>query len=420
MIQILADECLNGKLVSALQDDGHEIIWIRETHREYVCLKGRNKKGQISNLKKEPKEDINPRIMSINLAKKGENFSYSGHQIYVGLDVHKKSWSVCIYINSRLYKSFSQDPDVKILYRYLCRNFPEGGYHCAYEAGFSGFWIYEQLSALGVNCLVVHPADIPTTDKERRQKRDASDARKIARALANGTLEGIDCPTKSEQSFRALVRVRLSLQRDITRYKNRIKMYLQFFGLSIPSNLESRSWNKKFIQWLEDLEFEDRSAKLALGLWINNLKIQQSQLQQLDKELSKLGKTQAWESRIRLLKSIPGVGQVGALILLSEIRRIERFKTLDHLASYVGLVPSIRASGEQEHVGNMTRRGNAHLRFILIEAAWRAISKDSQLRLSYERLTKRMKAQQAIVRIARKLLSRIRFVLKNQVQYQIQ
>lgn len=356
--------------------------------------------------------------MNINVAKKSENPSYSGSKVYVGLDVHKKSWTVCIYLEDQEYKRFTQDPEVSILLKYLYRHFPEADYYCAYEAGFSGYWLYESLTCSGITCLVVHPADIPTTDKERRQKRDSIDARKIARELSNGSLVGINCPSKEEQGFRSLVRARLSLQRDITRYKNRIKMLLQFFGIDVSEQFKGRTWTQGFIRWLEVLSFEDANARLCLSLWVNQLKIQSSQLKALDKSLKEIVASGPWAKDMEYLLSVPGIGQVGGLILLSEIRDISRFKHLDQLAAYIGLIPNVNASGEKEYVGQMTRRGNSHLRYILIEASWRAIAVDEGLKLTYLKLKKRMKSQQAIVRIARKLLSRIRFVLKNKQQYQ--
>lgn len=356
--------------------------------------------------------------MSLKLSKPSENFSYLGYKIYVGLDVHKKKWSVNVQVEGQEYKSYVQDPRPSILVNYLHKNFPDGEYHCAYEAGFCGFWIYEELEAAGIKCLVIHPADVPTTDKERRQKRDKVDARKIARSLANGSLVGIHPPSKFQQSFRSLVRTRLNLQRDITRIKNRIKCHLHFFGKEIESKWPGRNWSGKFLAYLSEIEFREPTAKYSLEVWIKNLEGLTLQLKQLDQHLLRLSKEASWAGQMELLLSVPGIGQVSGLILLSEIGEISRFKQLDQLCGYIGLIPEVKASGETEHMGSMTKRGNSFLRYILIEAAWRAIRHDPALQLKYQELIKRMKAQQAIVRIARKLLNRIRFVLKNGVLYQ--
>jgi transposase len=119
-------------------------------------------------------------------------------------------------------------------------------------------------------------------------------------------------------------------------------------------------------------------------------------------------------NRVALLKSIPGMGSLMAIILLVELVDMNRFRSLDPLCSYVGLVPTERSSGEEDTHGSITPRSHAYLRSMLIECAWVAVRKDPALLMQYQHLTGRMSGQRAIIRIARKLLSRIRYVLKNQ------
>jgi len=107
------------------------------------------------------------------------------------------------------------------------------------------------------------------------------------------------------------------------------------------------------------------------------------------------------------------------MVLLTEIVDINRFKSLDHLASYVGLIPGEDSSGEQEKVTGISGRRNTHLRAMLIEYSWIAVRKDPALLMSFNQLIKRMPKNRAIIGIARKLLNRIRYVLKNQEPYEI-
>ena len=92
---------------------------------------------------------------------------FTGQHIYIGMDVHKKSWSISIYTDQFEHKTFSQPPEVGVLVNYLKRNFPGATYKSVYEAGYSGFWIHDRLQEQGIQCLVVNPADVPT--KDRRQ-----------------------------------------------------------------------------------------------------------------------------------------------------------------------------------------------------------------------------------------------------------
>ena len=96
--------------------------------------------------------------------------NFEGQQIYVGMDVHKKSWSISILTDKFEHKTFSQPPEVGTLVNYLKRNFPGASYKSVYEAGYCGFWIHDRLQEHGVQCLVVNPADVPTKDKSEQSK----------------------------------------------------------------------------------------------------------------------------------------------------------------------------------------------------------------------------------------------------------
>lgn len=113
---------------------------------------------------------------------------YSGQNIYVGFDVHLKSWKVSIMTERMKIKPFSQDPCPEALVNYLKKNFPGGNYYSAYEAGFCGYWIHHKLVSLGVKNIVVNTADIPTTHKEKVAKEDKRDSRKIVRSLRSEEL----------------------------------------------------------------------------------------------------------------------------------------------------------------------------------------------------------------------------------------
>ncbi|WP_459878409.1 transposase [Desulfothermus naphthae] len=118
-----------------------------------------------------------------------------------------------------------------------------------------------------------------------------------------------------------------------------------------------------------------------------------------------------------LLKTVPGIGSKIAFIILSEIIDMKRFKNFDQLKSYVGLTPSVYSSGDTHYEYGLTYRKNSRLKYALIEASWVAIRKDPALLESYNKLITRMKKQQAIIRIAKKLLSRIRHVWLNKQPY---
>jgi len=126
---------------------------------------------------------------------KRSDVRFDGQEFILGLDVHHRSWRVTIRTMGTEVRTMAMPPDPRELYSHMSRNYPGGSYRSVYEAGFSGFWAHRQLVDLGIANIVTHAADVPTSDKERRQKDDTRDSRKLARGLENGELNAIHVPT---------------------------------------------------------------------------------------------------------------------------------------------------------------------------------------------------------------------------------
>lgn len=344
---------------------------------------------------------------------------FTGQQIYVGIDVHLKSWKVTIMTERLPFKTFSQDPKPELLHQYLIRNFPNGTYHSAYEAGFSGYWAHNKLTALGIKSIVVNPADIPTTDKEKVQKADKRDSQKIAKALRNGDLKGIHVLSSKTLEDRCLVRTRATMVRDLTRNKNRIKAFLYFHGIEMPEKFKflNHHWSKRFMAWLRSIEMTEPSAKKTLNLFIDESEQLRLTILEATRGIRDLSRDEAYANQALLLRGIPGIGILTSMIILTELETINRFGNFDKLCSFIGLIPSTHSSGEKENIGEITHRGNGFLRGALVESAWIAARMDLALNKCYHEYCKRMEPNKAIIRIARKLLNRIRFVLVNNQPY---
>jgi len=112
------------------------------------------------------------------------------------------------------------------------------------RGGYCGFWIYEQLRKNGIDCIVVNPADVPTTHKEQTNKNDRVDARRLARSLRNGELRSIYVPERGLLEDRSLVRIRRSLVKKQTRCKKQINGLLSFYGITIPEEMVNSHWSR--------------------------------------------------------------------------------------------------------------------------------------------------------------------------------
>jgi len=337
-----------------------------------------------------------------------------GQHVHIGLDVHKRSWVVAIMTEQTTFKTFTQPPSVKHLIDYLHRHFPQAEYHCVYEAGYCGYWICEQLRSAGIDCMVINPADVPTTDKEKKNKTNRVDARKLARSLRNGELHGLYIPSRSALEDRTLVRSRHVYVSKQTRCKNQIKALLSFYGITVPEDITDRYWSARYISWLESLSLQSSSGRSALRTLLNELTFLRKSILETTRAIHTLAHTEQYALNVANLITIAGVSTLTAMILLTEIVTLERFHSQDQLASFVGVIPGEQSSGDDRTMTGITDRKNRHLRWIFTESAWIAIRHDESLSLAFNTLCRRMPKNQAIVRIARKLLNRIYFVLKHQ------
>ena len=333
---------------------------------------------------------------------------FEGKDFYVGIDVHKKQWTVTIRHQGLSLKTLSMDPSPESVKGHLERYYPGGVYHLAYEVGFCGFWIQRRFRDLGLDCIVVNAADIPTAHKDKDRKEDPVDSHKIARELEKGELRCIYIPSEEDQHFRSLSRLYHGEVENVTRVKNRIKEHLYFNGIELPRH--SSHWSGGFIAYLKSLPLDKGPAKDCLDLWLEELDQRRRRLVEVLQKLRWYVRQPGREEVFQKLMSVPGVGFKIGVTLYAEIMDIRRFRSVDHLKSYAGLVPSTASSGEKERVRGMTYRRNRYVRYAIIEAAWVAIRNDGALLATYNRLIVRMKKQEAITRIAKKLLNRIRYV----------
>ena len=337
--------------------------------------------------------------------------SFENQKVYVGLDVHKRSWNAAVYVEDQFIRNVHQPPQPQALHHYLVHTYPGTSYSCAYECGKFGYWIQREFEQLGIECLVVNPADIPSTHKDEVYKTDKRDARGIGDALSKGQLKGVYVPCEEQEADRHLVRQRKKIWRDLVRCKNRIKGFLDYTGIEVPPQYDNANWSKNFMSWLLKLEFKHSSNRVTLTYMLTEMELLRKELLSISNAIRKLMRSKKYNRLYYLLRSVTGIGPLTAAGLLTEIGNMNRFKNFYHLNSFIGLMPMEHSSGERELKGRITVRKHRQLRSDLVECAWTAKRTDPALALYYSQQIKRGKnGKAAIVKVARKLLSRIRYV----------
>ena len=195
-----------------------------------------------------------------------KKISFKGEEIFVGIDVHKTQWTIGVVTQHTNYRPFTMTPSSEKLINYLHCTYPDGVYNCAYEAGFSGYGLYQDLWEAQIKCIVVHAADIPVSHKESEYKTDQRDALKIAKCLRSGQLVGISIPDPQLQQDRSLVRFRQQLRKDKIRQKCRLKSLLAFYSIKVPEKWNTARWSSPMRSWLWNLELSTKEGTKALHL----------------------------------------------------------------------------------------------------------------------------------------------------------
>jgi len=338
-------------------------------------------------------------------------------KLYIGIDIHKRSWKVHCSTDLFSGKSFSMPPDPEQLLNYVLKHFPGFEVSTAYEAGCCGYYAHRCFVSYGWNSLVVNPADIHRKGKERHTKTDRIDAQLISRELRDGRLESITIPEREREQLRSLFRRRNDLVKDFRRVKSYIKMQLLYFGIKVPEEFDNDHWSHKFRTWLDDMVFTYPTAKATLESRMRYFRFVDQELRDVSTLLRRYCKVH-YKKDYMLLRSIPGIGGIVACGILCELGDLRRFNSVKHLAGYVGLAPGVYQSGDNYRVMGMTPRAHRLIRSYFVEAAWQAIRADPVMQAYYRKhLGKDTK--KIIIKVARKLLSRTLAVIKTETPYVI-
>lgn len=348
------------------------------------------------------------------------NISFKGQNIYVGIDVHLKTWHVTALTESGYKHSFAQCSDAKVLFDTLNRKFPDAHFKSAYEAGFCGFSAHYALTEQGFENIVVNASDIPTTEKEKLMKTDAVDSEKIAWSLKRGELTCIHIKRREYMDDTNLIRLRQRLMKDLARQKVRTKHLLYTQGVKYPDRFQRNGshWSRPFMKWLRE-EVQLLSAeKMTLLLLCDEVESTRQSILKVTREIRRLSRSDKYRENYELLVSAPGVGLIVAMSILTELDNDPmRFPNERAFVSFLGLIPTCHDSGQKKVNGEKTYRGNKQIGPLIVECSWVAIQHDAELSAYYLDCCQRMKPQMAIIKVARKLACKLYAVLKTRKKY---
>jgi len=333
--------------------------------------------------------------------------------LYVGIDLHRVTWHVTMRTENDEVFSGGIPGNWEALKK-LFQRYRNHQISVVYEAGYFGFWLHDRIVAYGGECIVTPPSLIPQ-EYGNHVKTDRRDSRKLAYFLAKGLLKRVWVPTEEERYHRQVVRRRRQLVGDRVRVQNRIKAELRFYGINLP-DVEGK-WTRAYVENLRRLRFNNRWMQESFQRLIEEYDFISAEVVKQTKVLHELAEDEMYRDRVKILRSVPGIGLIAAMEYLLELQDVERFRRSEQLAAYVGLTPSQYSSADKVRMGRITCIGKNTLRGTLVEVAWRVIAKDQAMRQKYDTLKLRCGSKRAIVAIARIMLLRTRRMLIDRKPY---
>ena len=292
---------------------------------------------------------------------------------YIGLDVHKEtvaiahtnslSRSEAIYHGTCGGSNQSVDRALRKLAKQLTVKLQD--LKVCYEAGPTGFVLARRLNQLGVECVICSPSKTERKPGEKI-KTDKRDAQKLAKLFKNGDITEVRIPPALDEAVRDVCRARTDASDDLTRAKQRLKSFLLRLGIRYTGRA---NWSASHMGYLRDLAMPTDAQKLVLEAYIKGIDMSEKRVQELKEQLIVLLEDWEWKPVVKALMGCKGFQEVAAITVISELGDLTRFSSPRKLMAFLGLVPSEHSSGGKRRQGSITKCGNSHARWILIECA---------------------------------------------------
>jgi len=342
------------------------------------------------------------------------------YESFIGLDVDKKSFSFTVTDHFQSSRSKKMPSNPEHLYNYIQKHFDLNKIICAYEAGPTGYHLFDYLNENGVNCFITSPASIPKASNER-VKNNRLDSIKITDYLMSAKFKPIRVPQGDYRELRDLVKIRENYAHDRKAAKQRIKALLLFANLYPTLKDPDIKWSCNYLKELRQLECPF-STRQRLDMLLDDLEYARKKMLTIHRTLRSFCKEHDEINQyIHYLQSIPGIGFVVAVTILGKIGDPKLLQNPRELAGFIGLSPGEKSTGDKENRGSITHLGDKTLRFMLVQASWAAIRKDTQLDQFFNRVRSknnpRYASKIAITAVARKLTQIIYRVLKDKRNY---
>ena len=296
--------------------------------------------------------------------------------IYVGVDVHKDTNSICMYDaeSNRFFNEVKLPSGSQNVIRYLERSVktfhlkPESMFIVGYEAGPTGYSLCRDLKKAGIVCAVMAPATIAVPRGGNRTKTDRRDARLLAVSLASNVYKQIYIPTDKDEAVRECTRTRNALKKHLKKAKQELLSFLLRMNSSYPEP-GRHAWTAKYWERLESLRFANQHLQMPLEEHIQEIRDLESKIERMDKVIEEISLEPECKENAASLVCFKGIKIHTALSIIVEAGDFSRFADAKSFSSYIGLCPGQDSCGLKTRMTSITKAGNSQVRTLLSEAA---------------------------------------------------
>lgn len=307
--------------------------------------------------------------------------------IYVGMDVHQDSFSLCALdaLNGEIIRETKCTADIQNVVKFTSQlpQTDETQIVLGYEAGIWGYSLYNRLIELGFECVILAPSTMYSNAKHQMVKNDHQDAQMIAHNLAAGTYKAVYVPDQEDDNVKEFIRLIKSLKKDLKQTKQRIRSFVLRNGFRFTRT----PWTSLYLKWLEQLQLS-KLKRVILDEYIVYYHELTDKIDRLNSQLEELSHQKRYQEPIAKLRCFKGIDTTAAMTIHVETSDFTRFPNAKAYTAYLGLTPSEHSSGNKVSLGRITKQGNSTIRTTLVECV------QGLVRGELSKKSKKLKARQ--------------------------
>lgn len=290
--------------------------------------------------------------------------------VYVGMDVHKDSYSLCALDGDtgEIIGETRCAADTKLIAKFIKRLAERCGtdteFLTGYEAGCLGYSVYHELQKLDIPCVIMAPTTMFSAAKNKAVKNDTMDAKMIAHNLVSHTYRSVYVPDREDDEVKEYLRLRKAVSKEPSRAKQQLSALLLRQGFQYSGT--KTKWTEMHIEWIKELKVTPL-IRLIIDEYLVRMSNLQDVIERYDQYVEELSHRERYERHVQALTCFKGISTTAAMTIHVETADFSRFPNAPAFMSYVGLNPSEHSSGEHSRLGGITKQGNSNIRVMLIE-----------------------------------------------------